>query len=106
MKKKRKSQSEPLPLGSVIDKLLAKYSAERDNELARIWKLWGSLVENQIAMNTKPAALKGKNLIVYASGSVWIHALQFLKKDIIQNINNEIGRDLIEDIKCKVGSVK
>ena len=106
MKKKRKSQSEPIPLESIIEKVLAQCSSDRDNELAIIWNLWDSLVENQIAMNTRPTALKGKNLIVCASGSVWIHALLFLKKDIIRKINNELGRDLVEDIKCKVGSIK
>ena len=46
-----------------------------------------------------------KLLLVCASSSVWIHQLQFLKADIIDNVNRALGKKLVEDIKFKVGNV-
>jgi len=56
-----------------------------------------------VAENTRPAAFKGKLLIVHVSSSTWTHQLQFLKQDILRNVNAALGKDLVADIKFKIG---
>jgi predicted nucleic acid-binding Zn ribbon protein len=58
-----------------------------------------------IAQNAKPAAFKGKILIVHVSSSTWVHQLQFLKKEMIAKLNNAFGNALIDDLKFKIGKL-
>ena len=58
-----------------------------------------------IARNARPGAFKGKLLLVNVTSSTWAHQLQFLKKDIIKKVNDALGKELVEEIKFKIGPV-
>jgi len=103
MKTKKESNGASEHIGELVGRLLGKYRQEADQGLMRIWDLWEDTVGRTIADNTRPAAFKGKILIVYVSSSTWMQQLQFLKKDMISKINNALGDDLVEEIKFRIG---
>ncbi|MBW2180015.1 MAG: DUF721 domain-containing protein [Deltaproteobacteria bacterium] len=103
MKEKKEKGKEAEPVGELINRVLGKYRQEGDQEIAKLWDLWEDTVGEPIAENTRPAAFKGKILIVYVSRSTWMQQLQFLKKDMITKINNVLGEELIEEIKFRIG---
>ena len=92
-------------IGSIISKVLKTCRYESDEELTQVWSLWDSIVGEAIAENARPAAFKGKLLLVHVTSSAWIHQLQFLKKDIIAKVNDALGKELVEEIKFKIGPV-
>ncbi|UCF95302.1 MAG: DUF721 domain-containing protein [Desulfobacterales bacterium] len=92
-------------IGRIIEGLLQKYRRESDQDLLQIWHLWDEVVGAPIARNAKPAAYKGKLLLVHVTNSVWIHQLQFLKNDIVHQLNAAAGQTLVEEIKFKIGAV-
>ena len=103
MKEKKEKGKEAEPIGALVNRVLGKYRQEADQEIAKLWDLWEDAVGEQIAENTRPAAFKGKILIVYVSSSTWMQQLQFLKKDMITKINTVLGEELIEEIKFRIG---
>ncbi|KPJ76815.1 MAG: hypothetical protein AMJ54_10255 [Deltaproteobacteria bacterium SG8_13] len=78
---------------------------QQDAPLLQVWELWEKAVGEIIAENARPAAFKGKILLVHVNSSPWLHQLSFLKKDILARINRELGQDLVEEIKFKIGSI-
>jgi predicted nucleic acid-binding Zn ribbon protein len=103
MNSKRKNLNGPLPIGNIIPKVLRSYRLGTDEELSQIWDLWEHVVGKAISENARPAAFKGKLLLVHATSSTWIQQLQFLKKDMIKKINEALGKNLVEEIKFKIG---
>ena len=101
----KKRKNEVVHIGSVINKVLKTHRHEFDEDLAQVWSLWDRAVGEAIAKNTRPAAFKGKLLLVNVVSSTWMHELQFLKKDIIKKINEALGKALVEEIKFKIGPV-
>ena len=99
----RKKKTEFVHIGSIIDNVLKMYGRDSDTGLAEIWNLWNSIVGSTIAENAKPAAIKGGLLLVHVASSAWIHQLQFLKDDIITTMNMALGKEMIDDIKFKIG---
>lgn len=93
-------------VGSVIDKLLRSGIRRQDTPLLQVWELWEQAVGQIIAENARPAAIKGNILLVHVNSSPWLHQLSFLKKDILVRINRELGRDLVGDIKFKIGPLQ
>jgi predicted nucleic acid-binding Zn ribbon protein len=101
----KKDKAQFVHIGSIIDNVLKTYRREPDGELIRVWHVWDSIVGDVISKNAKPAAFKGKILLVYVTSSTWIHQLQFLKKEMIAKLNETLGKSLIDDLKFKIGPV-
>ncbi len=101
----RKKLKKSAHIGSVLNDVLKTLRPEADGGLVQVWRLWDDVVGKAIAENARPAAFKGKLLLVHVSSSPWVHQLQFLKREIIQKLNAALGQDLIEDIKFKIGTV-
>ncbi|MGD8369324.1 MAG: DUF721 domain-containing protein [Desulfobacterales bacterium] len=96
---------EVVHIRQLLGRVLKSCRSDADAEMIEVWRIWGHAVGALIAGNTRPAAFKGKLLLVYASSSSWIHQLQFLKAELIEKLNAELGRDLVSDIKFKIGPV-
>ena len=99
----RKNQTKFVHIGSVLGEVLKKCRRETDVALVQVWQIWDEMVGNVIAQNARPAAFKGRLLLVHVSSSTWTHQLQFLKKEIIAKLNQALGQHLIEDLKFKIG---
>ena len=75
---------------SILDDVLKPYQSGAGFELKEVWRLWDEAVGKTIAQNARPAAFKGKLLIVHVSSSTWIHQLQFLKNDMITKTKHNL----------------
>ena len=91
-------------IGGILPGLLQLYRPEADQGMLRIWQVWDRLVGEDIARNARPAAFKGSLLLVYVTSSVWLHHLQYSKKEIVKRLNDDFGQPLVSDIKFKIGS--
>ncbi len=103
--KAKKDKAEFVHIGSIIDDVLKTYRRESDGELMRVWHVWDSIVGDVISKNAKPAAFKGRILLVHVTSSTWVHQLQFLKAEMIAKLNEALGKSLIDDLKFKIGPV-
>ena len=101
--KKQKAKFEHI--GNILGDVLKTYRRESDGELMQVWDVWDDIVGDVIAQNARPAAFKGKILIVHVSSSTWVHQLQFLKKEMIAKVNKSFGKALIDDLKFKIGKL-
>lgn len=105
MKIKEQNSKELVHIGSIINKVLQTCRRESGDELLQVWSLWNSAVGEVIAKNAQPAAFKETTLLVHVTSSVWIHQLQFLKKNIIIQVNDALGKELVEEMKFKIGPI-
>jgi len=103
--KTKKDKSKFVHIGSIINDVLKNYRREPDGELIRVWHVWDSIVGDVISKNAKPAAFKGRILLVHVTSSTWVHQLQFLKEEMIAKLNEALGKSLIDDLKFKIGPV-
>jgi predicted nucleic acid-binding Zn ribbon protein len=95
---------EPVHIGSIIPKTLQRFRREGEEQLIKIWKIWDDVVGENNAKHAQPEAFKGRILLVEVSDSSWMHQFHFfLKKDMIAKLNHALGKNLIEDIKFRVG---
>jgi predicted nucleic acid-binding Zn ribbon protein len=99
-------QSGFIHIGNIIDGVLKQVRSEPGDVLKAVWRLWEETVGGTIAENARPAAIKGNLLIVHVSSSTWMHQLQFLKKDMIAQINAALGKPIIEAINFKIGPLE
>jgi predicted nucleic acid-binding Zn ribbon protein len=106
MKDRRKNRNGFVHISSVINKVFQTHRKDSDAELIQVWNLWDSIVGAAVAQNARPAVFKGKLLLVHVSSSSWIQQLQFLKKDIINKLNHALNKELVEEMKFKIGPLE
>jgi predicted nucleic acid-binding Zn ribbon protein len=72
-----------------------------DNAIAQNNALnnWNEIVGDTVARNTQPDRVEHGVIIVKVSSPTWRQELYFQKKEIIQKINNTIGKNVIKDIR-------
>jgi predicted nucleic acid-binding Zn ribbon protein len=105
MKKKRDPMKESVHIGAILQDVIKTFRTTADEAVLQVWDLWAHIVGEDVAENAQPAAVKGKILLVHVTSSAWIHHLQFHKRDMIDSINQAFGKQLIEEIKFKIGPI-
>ena len=105
MNTKRKKNMGFDHIGTVMNLVVDAFYKNADQGLLKIYAAWQSIVNEAIAQNTKPSAMKGKVLIINVSSSIWLHELHFMKNDLIRRINQTVGATMVEELKFKIGPV-
>ncbi|MBU1181474.1 MAG: DUF721 domain-containing protein [Pseudomonadota bacterium] len=105
MAETKKPTDDFVHIGNILGDALNKFRTDSDLELVSIFSIWKNVFGEAIANNSKPAGFKGKMLIVYVSSPVWIQELQYYKKNMITKINDALGKELVCDIKFRIGAV-
>ncbi len=69
----------------------------------RVWLVWESAVGPQIAGRARPVSFRDGTLTVAVSSAPWMQQLTFLKKGITEQLNAQLGEELVRDIYLKAG---
>jgi predicted nucleic acid-binding Zn ribbon protein len=105
MARKRTNAKNFTEIGSILHRVLDQYRPKADQELCKVWDLWDIAVGSEIAANARPAAFRGRRLLVHVSNSTWLHHLRFMEKELITKINGALGAERIESFQLKIGPV-
>ncbi len=102
----RKKMDKPAPLGGILRDALKSSRIDVDLDLYRLWEQWADVVGPVIAPNARPAAIKGKLLLVNVSSAPWMQQLQYLKYELMEKLNKALGSEAVKDIRFKIGPVE
>lgn len=92
-------------ISDVILKIARKFDIEIKLFEHTINSQWEEIVGDRIASHTRPDTISYRILTVYVDSSVWMQQLIFLKDNIVKKINEKTGRQIIKDIKFRIGDV-
>ena len=103
--KNRKKNQQFEHIGNLMGGALEDFKKSIDHGLLQAWDVWADAVGPVMSEHTRPAAFKGKLLLVHVTDSTWLQELQYLKTDIIRAVNEALGADLVEDMKFAIGPI-
>ncbi len=88
-----------------IGKLLASSSSVLSNRLQdlEIWQCWDVVVGSAIAARAYPLRLQNQVLTVMVSNGPWMQQLSFMKRELVEKINTQLGNERVKEIVLKVG---
>lgn len=92
-------------LGAVLSQAIKDLNLERQLDQQKIWEVWEEVVGEAIARVAQPDRVRFKTLFVKVADSVWLHHLARLQGLILEKINREVGRKVIERIYFRLGEV-
>ena len=93
----------PAPLSDLMDSLFRGKPAEKRLEEGKIWLAWDDAVGAQIAAKAHPVSFRDGTLTVAVASAPWMQQLTFLKRGMIEKLNERLGKELVRDIYLKAG---
>ncbi|PJB13508.1 MAG: DUF721 domain-containing protein [Flavobacteriales bacterium CG_4_9_14_3_um_filter_40_17] len=96
-----KKQSNLISISEGIQDFVRANHLEQGFDRIRIREVWNRLMGKPIEAYTTDVQLRGETLIVSLSSSVLREELSYGKNKIIQMINEEFGKKMIEKLVLK-----
>jgi len=93
-------------LSSSLDGLLRSYGFGSKLNEYRVFGKWDKAVGAAIALHARPLAVRGTKLALVVDSPAWMQQLSLMKPQIIEKVNQMLGRDAIKDITLKLGEVE
>ncbi len=90
---------EAKPLNQLITQFLKSIGIHERVEENLAIAFWDAVVGEEIARHTEPIKVARGILFVRVDDTVWRNELQFFKTDILQKLNEKIGKKVVKDIK-------
>ena len=84
---------------TIIPKAMKNLGLFNEYKKNKIFYSWGDIVGKEIGKHVIPQELKFSTLYVYATSSVWANNFQYLKLEIIEKINDFLGKKFVKDIQ-------
>ncbi|UCC66098.1 MAG: DUF721 domain-containing protein [Deltaproteobacteria bacterium] len=70
-----------------------------------IWGIWDKVVGETVAQQAQPSFLRRGILFIKCSSPAWMQQLQFMKGMILEELNRQLGGEVIKDIRFQIGVV-
>jgi hypothetical protein len=91
-----------VPLGDVVDGLLAEEVFSRGMPVAELASAWSRIVGPRLAAETAPMSFEGGELVVGASSGPWGAQARFLHEEIRRRADEALGGGRVDRIKIVV----
>lgn len=98
--------SRPLAVGDLLTAVFSGTPTERRLGEGKIWLVWDDAVGGQIAAKARPVSFRDGTLTVAVASAPWMQQLSFLKKQIIEQVNERLGGEVVREIYLKAGRAK
>jgi len=93
-----------IDISSVINSLSMSLGFEQKMVESSIQQRWEEIMGEKIANHTIPGQIRYKKLYIHVDNPVWMHQLLFLKDEILNRVNCTIGREIINEVRFKLGT--
>jgi predicted nucleic acid-binding Zn ribbon protein len=89
-------------VAGILDRLLGRLGLHDELHGQRAVEEWARIVGPRVARHTRALGFRDGVLRVEVDGSAWMHELSFLKRELIQRLNRELGAAPIRDVRWVV----
>jgi predicted nucleic acid-binding Zn ribbon protein len=96
----------PAAVSDLLSALLRGTPAEKRLKEGEIWVVWDEAVGKMIAPHAQPSAFRDGKLTVVVDSAPWMQQLSFLKRELIANVNKELGSEMVKDLYFKAGKIE
>jgi hypothetical protein len=97
--KRRRRKGKPVQISQALTAVMRRISRGQQGVHPEIWARWGDIVGSDLSKRAFPRRLKDSVLVVAVSSSAWMQELSYIKVNLIEKIGQEVGPDIVSDIR-------
>jgi len=103
-KPRRKPENLASPVTASVTAALRKLALNFPEIHPEIWSRWQDIAGPQMYRRTFPLKLQQGILTVGVSSSTWLQQLSFLKESLLNRLDEEVGPDVVSEIRFVLDS--
>lgn len=88
----------PRHLGDILPELVDALGIRAKLKRQEVLTLWPEVVGERVAKVTRAREVRDGRLFVEVESSAWRNELFYLKREIIQQLNNRAGEEVVHDL--------
>ena len=94
-------------IGKLVTQCLQRFKLEAGVKRNQLPLIWEEVVGRELANRTEPQGVRNQVLYVKVESSSWMHQLhaQDVKRTILGQIDEKLGKGLVKDIRFVIGPV-
>ena len=92
------ASNDPQPLGTILKDVVEQLNVGGKIDEARVIEAWAMLVGPQVNNVTESVWMQGHRLFVKIRSAAWRQELHLQREEWRARLNDELGKDLIEEI--------
>lgn len=96
-------RSRPVAIKDVLERIIQKLKSGKISKAESLNSSWAKAIGEDNVRHAKPVEVKGKTLIVCVDSSSWLHKLSMEKARLLMQLKGDLGEDVVDDIKLKIG---
>lgn len=90
---------DPKPLGEVLRTLMERYRLSDPDTWTRLVAEWDDLTGHPWSGRSRPAALKGGELVVEADTAAAVGILRYGVSALVERLGEELGPDVVRSVR-------
>lgn len=91
------------PIGKILGELIRGLGFEKKLKEQRAVVEWSNIVGDRVAAHAQAVRVDRGRLLVEVDSSVWAQELSLMRRKILREVNERIGREAIETIHFVLG---
>lgn len=95
----------PTHVGAILEKILGRSEYKQKFQEAKLVNLWSEIVGPNLFRHTYPARFSRGRLTCTVDNSALLNELQYMKKDILQKIEEKTHKRMVKDIYFVLGVI-
>lgn len=103
MSKRKPGYRSPSLLSSLLASSFRGKPLEKRLGEMEIWRVWDQVAGKQIAAKARPSRFQDGVLTVVVVSAPWMQQLNFMKRDIVERLNEKLGKPCVREIYLKAG---
>jgi hypothetical protein len=96
---------DPQKLGQILQRALKQRNILLHFKDQHLWDAWHKAVGKTISAQTRVDRLDRDTRFVKVSSSAWMQQLQFVKREILDKLNEILGKESVRNIFFSIGEV-
>ncbi len=85
-------------LGESLAELISNLQIEKPLKQGQVLDVWYEVVGQKVAKKTEPIKIEHGKLFVRVTSPSWRNELQFYKRQIIHDLNEQVGEQIVKEI--------
>lgn len=102
-RRKEPRSADPVPIGEVVDALMAEEAFSRGMPVAKLAQSWRDVVGDRLAEATRPASLENGILTIQADDGPWGTQARYLGEQIRKRADEALGGGVVKGVRVTVG---
>lgn len=101
----RNGKQKPEGINSILKKVIEEIEIKNPDTKETILNAWLKVSGKKAQEHSRPISIRKKVLTIEVDSSTWMYVLNLKKGTLIKNIQKELGKEKIQNIRFRIGDI-